>query len=114
MICDTGGKAGRVIMTSRRRFLAGLFVAPAIVAVSNIMPVKSLITLADIEWELLVKEWFSKGFDRQNFLTPSNFQPTTPKVFQPGTFQALIKNAQQRPDYDLKDDLLAAFEEHGL
>lgn len=103
------------MILARRKFLMGLgalMAAPAIVSVANIMPVKTIIIPAT-EWDLVVGDF---GDGRRAPIGSSGYEEFLKLFGEPKQMNYLnsITAPWKSPEYGLREDLLAAFKEHGL
>jgi hypothetical protein len=103
------------MMLHRRKFLMGLgalMAAPAIVSVSNIMPVKAALVPVT-EWDLVVGDF---GNGRRAPVGTVGFEEYLKQFGRPEEMNYLnsIAAPWKSPEYGLREDLLAAFKEHGL
>ncbi len=103
------------MLLARRKFLMGLgalMAAPAIVSVTNIMPVKAAL-IPVTEWDLVVGD-FGNGQRAQ--IGTVGFEEYLKQFGEPKQMNYLnsISRPWEQPEYGLREDLLAAFKEHGL
>ncbi len=103
------------MILQRRKFLMGLaalMAAPAIVSISNIMPVKAALVPVT-EWDLIVGDF---GDGQRAPIRSPGYDELFKRLGEPRQMNYLksIAAPWESPDYGLREDLIAAMEQLGI